>query len=309
MTTMTGVPALGWRRRHPVLSRLLLYATALGVVGGVGLLVLQRKREDRLDYLVKRLDGLGLVYVQDRTGETVLGVLDREFGDPDLPAFVRQRVDRVRGMVEMRKGRADEAEAAFARAFSNAEDPREREATRVEWAEARALLGRAERALDLLGEAPASQDVTLLLFRAQVRAFALERLGRSPEALGHLEATLAGLAAPLAEGTPLYLGLRPWSEAAAATEATEALARLAPGDEDARVWVRLVALAPRDFRTVSTAALSLAASGQESLALKAWRQARAIDARQAEILASRDPAAGALHHREELLKAEGAVGR
>ena len=78
MTTMTGVPALGWRRRHPVLSRTLLYAVALGLVGGVALLRRERKEEERLDYLVKRLDGLGLVFVQDRTGDTV--VVSEEVG-------------------------------------------------------------------------------------------------------------------------------------------------------------------------------------------------------------------------------------
>jgi hypothetical protein len=308
------VPALGWRRRHPVLSRLLLYVAAAALLGVVAVLATRRSeqnREDHLTYLRKRLDGLGLVYVQDRTGNAVLQTLDREFAEPDLPADIRQRVLRVRGFVHMRQQRLAPAEEAFEAAWAIVEDPTEREALRVEWAEARAMLGDPEGAVTLLDEAPPTEYEGLAIFRALVRTFASGRHGSGQRAqVVMLDDALASLPQPLPDRDTFHMGLRDWSGAMAATDATMTLAQLMGERRAKAAWERLQALAPDSFRAQAEAARGLAAGRWWMSAAAAWRRAVALDPHQAELYADQDPRLARLTGKgEETLQAQAGGGR
>jgi tetratricopeptide (TPR) repeat protein len=295
----------GWRRRHPVVARLLLYSAFLAVGGlGVGLLLARRglDREDRLRYLASRLDGLGLVYLQNPDGREALRVLDAEFSDPALPPNLRQRALRLRAVIHAHGGRKDEAERTFREADGIAVGPRDRGALLVEWAEARSQTGDPAGAISLLDRPDAIRDGALGILGAMSRAFAEESRGAREAGANGLEAVLEALPRPLPAGPEDFVATRPWTPAQAATDATALLVRM--GGKVPGAWSRLKSLAPKDFGAQAAAARGLEEAGQHAEAEEAWKAACACDPDEAKGRAAKDRTLGGLETgRGEGLKA------
>jgi tetratricopeptide (TPR) repeat protein len=268
-----------WRKRHPVLARSLLYGGGLALAAVAGLLLLRRgeqDREDRLDYLAKRLDGLGLVFLQDPSGNEVRKVLDEEYADPALPAHLRQRALRLRGIVEGRAKSKPKSEDAFEQACAIEVGPRERGACLVEWAEARTSNGDPAGAIALLAREDAVHDGPLGVLTAMSRAYAETERGRATEGATSLETALASLRRPLPSWRDDHVSTRSWSFAEAATEATAYLVRLTR-TADARPWARLVQLASEDAPSLRRAAKGLAGQGHVEQARAALERAERLD--------------------------------
>jgi hypothetical protein len=216
-----AAPAPGWRKRHPVLARAVLYGVGGAVFAVVLVLFLQRRGEDRdtqVDALEKQLASVDLVFAIPGGHAQVLALLDRDFSAPDLPAGLRQRVLRVRGLAHEKGEDLAAAESAFAAAEPLATGARDRAALLVEWAEARAFLGTPESALALLDRPDAASDGAIALLHARVRAFALARARRDEESRRVLAAALAAAPTPPPEGPVDHVGLRDWTPAEAAQE-------------------------------------------------------------------------------------------
>jgi tetratricopeptide (TPR) repeat protein len=235
---------VGWRRRHPVLARAVLYGLGAVLVGVTVALLLGRKATDRADreqYLAQRLDSFDLVFrvgAPDAPGspggwQTVLQGLDEEFSSPDLPAHLRFRALRWRGVAYVQGGNLAAAEEAFARALDLATNPVERGAVFVEWGEARAHLGEPAAAIALLDHAEVRSTELLRTLGDLVRAYALERAGQREKALDGLRAAVTRAAADAKEPT-LWVGSRSWTPADVTEAATLSLQRLGADSVQAR---------------------------------------------------------------------------
>jgi hypothetical protein len=283
---------LSWRKRHPVISRSVLYVLGLGLAALLAFLYAGRKAEDEsaaVDALGQELDALSLVHVVDPTGEQVLALLDEKFSGPTLPVRVRGRALRWRALAHRRRQDRERVEAALREAATLDLEPRERAALRIEWAEARLEAGQGEAALEVLPDEVPPPGGPLELLRVHVRAHAHVLLGRPSEALALVRRTLAELSSPLASEPRDYVGGRPWSLAEAAHVLTEFEVRLADGAAGAAPWMRLRALAPSDYDAQVAAARGLAAVARSADARSTWARARALDPRRAASDARSDP--------------------
>jgi hypothetical protein len=294
----TGTPR-PWRKRHPVLSRSVLYVLGAGLVALLVLLFVDRRAQDESDRIAalrEELNALNVVHVVDPDGDLVLKVLDEKFSEPGLPVRLQGRILRWRAMAQRKRGDREAVEAALREAAALDLEPLERAALQVEWAEARAEAGDGRGALEVLPAAAPSHPLPLALLRAYVQAYARSAAGDRPQAIEGLRAALAGLSVPLPRGPEAYVGGRSWSPAQAATVVSELVGRLAgPGAaEPGALWNRLRALAPEDYEAQVAAARGLAAAGREPDARSAWARARALDGRQAATQAASDPALAAL---------------
>ncbi len=122
MPTSTALPpaaTAGWRKRHPVAARVVLYGIGLALALLAFWLLSGREQQDREDhvaYLWSRLETLPVVLQADPYGPEALKVLDAEYADPSLPAALRARVERMRGVIARNcKDRAG-VDAAYGRA-------------------------------------------------------------------------------------------------------------------------------------------------------------------------------------------------
>lgn len=289
-------PELPWRKRHPVLSRSILYVLGACVVGGLVLLFLQRQAEDRRtrdESLLQELDALGVVLAADPTGDTVLRVLDEGFSAPDLPPRVRAHALRWRAMALRRKQDHQGVEAALQEAAGIAVSRQERAALQLEWAEARLEGGDAEGALDVLPNQRDTAGRPMGLLQVRLWAQARAHLGHPEESRRAPREALEPLTRPLPDRPTDFVGGRPWTRAQAATVLTEYLVQV---DEESATWAwrRLMALAPDDFDAQVAAARGLAVLSRREDALRAWHRAQALDPDQAAALAASDPALAAL---------------
>ncbi|MDA1195052.1 MAG: hypothetical protein O2894_07680, partial [Planctomycetota bacterium] len=255
-----------WRKRHPVLSRALLYVLGLGLAGLLYVRWQDRRAEDeatRIHTIQLQVDGLGLVLATDPEADRLLSLLDEKYAGTDLPAVTQGRVQRWRAAGWRRKYEiaADDAardaararvDAAFEAAAALDLPPTERTALALERAET--LLARLDlkEARHQLGVAGVWQDPVQGLMATMLDAQALRLEGQPEAALEALRKALAGL--PATPPTPSYLGGRAWTVAQVAVEMLGFLTREGAQAADAPLWSRLRGLAPDDFEVQSAAA-------------------------------------------------------
>lgn len=309
--TETPVDTRPWRKRHPVLSRTILYTLGLGL--GVLLVVLwnDRKAEDDAtaqEAIQKQIDGLGLVLAADPTGDRLLALLDEKFAADDLPVHARQRSLRWRAMGWRRKAETAETDAArraaheaadvaYATALALELPAAERFALRLERAEALLVRKDLAGAREALPELAATPGVTAALMRQFVLAQLMRLEGAGPQACALLRSTLKGVRGPLPTEPDAYIGGREWTAAQIAIELAAFVTSQDGRPSDADLWQHLCALAPSDYEAHKSAALGLLSLGSEDAALQSWRTARRLDPRLAGIEAGRREGLGTLERR------------
>lgn len=292
MTNAEQAQQKPWRKRHPVLSRFVLYVLGAGLIATLLLLFFERKdvdRADELQALREELDALALVMAADSTGHTVLAVLDKKFADADLPPELRGHALRWRAMALRRMRDAQAAEAALEAASALDLPARDRLALRVEWAETRIEARDLVGALKVLPPITEEIDGPLGLLRDRVYAHAHVELDAPDAGIRLLASRLAELRGPLPDQPVDFVGGRPWTMAEAATVATELLAAHVKYDRE-KPWLRLARLAADDFDAQVAAARGLAHLARREDALRVWRRAQVLDAAGADSEAARDPA-------------------
>ena len=291
-----------WRKRRPVLSRVVLYGLGLAAAGVIAFLLATRKKqddEDQLEILRQRLLNLPATVLGVPGGENeVLKVLaSDDFTDEDLPNDIKSLVERTRAMALRRKlidptktmeVRAQvDAALQKAKALAPAE---QQQALALEWAESRVESGTTEGVAALLSDpAVAWTWQPAKILRAYLEAAILAQDGDRPGATKHLDSQLAALAAPLSTSEDHFIGGKPWSPAEAALVATEKLARLHGGQGEARIWERIRALAPDHWRAHVRAAEAFATMGRQELALEAWNAGLAANEAEAKGSLEADP--------------------
>lgn len=224
---LSGQP-LPWRKRHPVLSRVVLYTLGAAIIGvGLGLL-LERRRVDAADhavYLHSLLDGFDLTIGTPGGRQIILDTLAEEYARRDIPPDVYQRVLRVRAQIEAREGETEHALALLEEAEGIAGTDEIRRATRVERAGFLSSLGRDEEALVLIqADGEPWEPYPLELHRVMQQAISLVETDRSAEGLGLLEAALAADAS--GTDADLRLGMSIWNAAATRQHAGQVLEAL-----------------------------------------------------------------------------------
>lgn len=300
-----------WRKRHPVLSRVMLYAAGAGLAVLLVLLLSQRREEDRaahLRSLAGEMDGLSLVLAADPTGSRVRAILDADFGDPALPVRLRERALRWRALAwrrQIHETRGAASAAGHDRAVARCEaalkacaaldlEPAERVALGLEWAESRLERRDVAGALKVLPSSEDAREPAQALLRVLLGAQARRLDGREAEAARAVRDALQQT--PDARQTS-YVGGRSWTALQVAVELADFLTLVAHDAGDAPVWMRLREHAPASFPVQMSAARGLSALGRPTEALEAWRAACALDARQAAAAAREDPALAALDRR------------
>jgi len=299
-------PLRPWRKRHPILSRSLLYGVGLGLA--VLLLVLWMDRRDddervRVKALQEELDALSLVLATDPRGDEVLRQLDDKFSEPGLPTITRGRVLRWRAMAWRRKamfagGAADAkqvkqaAEAAVETALTEADaldlETSERVALHLEWAEARLERGDVDGAFAVLPQPATLTTVTQGLLFSLMRAQGLRLAGSIPAGLQAARAALGAMERPLGTEQQDYIGGRPWSPVQVAVELAGFVDAVGDPADAVAAWNLLRAAAPASFETQVAAARGLARGHADADARSAWLAAKALNARLAAAEAGRD---------------------
>ncbi len=308
-------PALRpWRKRHPILSRSLLYGLGLGCAALLLVLFLGRREEDervRTRALQEELDSLSLVMATDPSGDEVLRQLDEKFSDPDLPTLMRGRVLRWRAMAWRRKalratgaGRQEAqhaaeraVEAALAKAEALPLDPAERVALHLEWAEGRLEHADVDGAMAILPEPTTLTTVTQGLLYSLMRAQALRLAGKTSAGLQAADAALGALDRPVGTKAEDYVGGRLWSPVQVAVELANFVGAVGDPADAVATWNLLRAAAPASFETQVAAARGLAQGRAEADARSAWQTATSLNRRLAATEASRDAVLDALSRR------------
>ncbi len=290
---MVDAPDLPWRKRHPVLSRVWLYALGAALVAGVLVLWSNRRDVDDADALAAKraeLNAIDIVFMTDPDGEGTLKVLDEKFADPDLPADMRGRVLRWRALALRKQNAHERVDAALEAADKLDLPPRERGALYLEWAEALTQRGEAKRALAVLARDGQIKDGPLGVLRARELAVATSEVEQGVEATARiLEKALAALPRPAPNDPIDYVGGRPWTTAQAATVATQTLMKAVSNPSNVAPWVRLMAIAPDDLRAQLACSEGFMSSGRPQDAVSAWRRALAINSRAANGWADKSP--------------------
>jgi tetratricopeptide (TPR) repeat protein len=269
-----------WRKRHPVLARAVLYGAGLAL-GGLALWLLAGRRaqdaEDRLLFLWKRLETLPIVVQADPDGAEALKVLDAEYADPALPAALRARAERMRGIIARNRKDRAAVDAAFDKAL--ALDPAVADATRIEWALCLADLKDGSAAMKpLLAARPTSLTLALWLELAVAQAEAAYEMPPEGAGLGRV-ALLTKAPTPLPSEAPVWLGLTEWTPAGVALETTRwKVLGVDPASEFATgCWRRLAELAPHDFEALVAATEGLLAGQDLEGARALWKLAQSAD--------------------------------
>ncbi len=308
----TSVDTRPWRKRHPVISRTLLYGLGLGLAALLFVLFTERKADDeatRIEALQKELDGLSLVLATDPTGDVVLAKLDEKFSGDDLPVITQGRSLRWRAMAWRRKANTASTDAEKQRAVQEVEkaleacaalqlEPAERFALQLEWAEARLErrdVTRARQVLpdsgDLIHLGSAMLPSVLLLSLLEVQAKRLE--GQAADAAVLAVKTVQAIEPPLGQQIA-YVGGRDWTAAQVGIELASFATQVGDPALAGPAWKRLRAAAAYDFEVQVAAARGLLRAGDRANARSAWRSAKALNADLAAAEARRDAGLAAL---------------
>jgi hypothetical protein len=150
-----AAPSAGWRRRHPVAARLVLYATFAALAATALLLLAKRRKVDEADRqaaLIAKLDGM------DQTG--LLGLAPdqvlKQVREDVLPKANEPDVVRRAHLMEAAALDAlkqyDESEKVYAAVDAALPAGTPKGPVRVPWANMRISAGRAKQALELLDQ-------------------------------------------------------------------------------------------------------------------------------------------------------------
>ncbi|MDJ0975412.1 MAG: hypothetical protein QNJ98_13185 [Planctomycetota bacterium] len=280
-----------WRKRHPVLSRVVLFGIGGAVVAVLLLLWEQRKEEDRLTELRGEVAAFDLLLTIETGPDQVLKVIDEDLSDPELPLDLRIAAERYRAMalrrnVQFGRAKADtwtRVHAAAERAFDLADDRETKNGLLLEWAEAYLEQADPEGAREALARGDFGLDGPWALLRDQYLAIA-RAVELGPEAgAEHLEQILARWSPPLPLEPRVEAGGRRWNLPQVATVTTERLVRLYQelGRDPLPLWKRLKDLVQKDARELIVCCKAFVSMGEMELARDAWARAVAADADEA----------------------------
>ena len=272
---------LGWRKRHPVLARVLLYGLGLALAGaGVWFWRCRCEQDDadRVKYLWARLETLPVVLQADPDGAEAGRVLDAEFSDPDLPDDLEARAQRLRGIVARLRGDARAMDAAFFRARNLDVSAQAVEAVTLEWAQCRIDVKDLDGARQLL-MAPPPQHPVLGLWRPVIQAHLLEAAGKGEEGRIHLVTLIDKLPKPLPRVPTAWFLLNEWRFEDVLVEAVRWLVAGLPegSPQGASLWQRVPEFSPQDVRSLVAAAEGVLAAGDKIGARGLWARARKAD--------------------------------
>jgi hypothetical protein len=273
----------GWRKRHPVLARVVLYAVLLGVLVIPAVLWVQARER----YLWARVEQVSVEVELDHTGARALASLDKEFVEwgflpnPALSDPLRARAERMRGVLARLRGDRAEVDRAFQHARELDPSPASAAAIDLEWARCVLDMGDRIRALVIL-QGPRSTDLTLALLHDLLLAQATPSTVVDDPERRRLDGPLGGT--PLPPGPEVWYLLAPWRPAMVALEATRWLAEGLPAGSPVlpRLWRRLLELAPADPEILLQTTEALLAAGDTASARSAWRNLRSVDPKAAE---------------------------
>lgn len=280
-----------WRKRHPILSRVLLFGIGGAVVAVLLLLWQQRQEEDRLTELRGTVAAFDLLLTIQTGPDQVLRAIDEQLRDPELPLDLRIAAERYTAMALRRNaqlGRGGEdtwarVHAAGKRAVELADDRETRNGLLLERAEAYLEQADAEGAREALGRGDFGIDGPWAKLRDQYLAIA-EAVELGPEAgARRLEEILARWNPPLPLEPRVEAGGRRWNLPQIATVTTERLVRLYAqlGRDPLPLWRRLSDLVEYDAREQIICCKALMDLGAIDLARRAWARAVAADADEA----------------------------
>lgn len=311
-------PAGGWRKRHPVASRLLLYGLGLALFAGLFFAWNRRRAEDadavlraermKLENLVLLLPRGGDSASMKARAEVYLNILDTEYAIEAQHASLLPLRARMRALGLRAAGRHEEAAALLVGLDAEALPSDEQVALGLERVEARLDASQGEAALaDVRSLAGLLRDrpVAALLARS-LEARALEAAGDREGAAALLAQARLDLGASLPAVPKLSLAGHDWSLGEALVSAVRA--ESAWGADPQAPWLHVLAVAGDDARLVLEAAAALARLGASEAGEALERGAR-LDETLALSFAQSEPALAALPRGAELLLKSAAPAR
>ncbi len=280
-----------WRKRHPVLSRVVLFGVGGALVAVMLLLWRQRIEEDRLRELRGLVQSFDLLLVIESGPDQVLRTVAEKLSDPDLPLDLRIARERYTAMAIRRNvqlGRGGDVawgriHAAFGKALELAGDRDTRNGLALEWAEAYLEQADVAGARRVLSKGEFGKEGPWALLRDQYLAIA-EATELGPEAgAKRLEQILAAWSPPLPLEPRVEAGGRRWNLPQIATITTERLARLYAelGRDPLPLWRRLSELVEKDAREQIICCKALMSIGADDDARRAWARAVKADPKEA----------------------------
>ena len=286
----TPQATLPWRKRRPILSRVVLFG--IGSILGVGLLMMltQRKEEDRGVKLAGELDGFAVLLPMEGGTDQILSKIEAKYGADQVPADLRAAALRWRAMALKRKAgyesesgvKPDEVEAAYVAAHAAGPKGETKRALLLEWAEFRLERDDGTGALELIaqGDYTTSPIWALLAERFSSVAIAID----DPVAgAKRLDAALAGAKRQMPMSIVVKSGGVEWTFSAALTNATEKLDLLLEeiGQDPRPAWRRLRPLVAKDQLSGLICADNLRRHGALDDARLAFRAAHMLNPEQA----------------------------
>ena len=295
-----------WRKRHPVLSRVLLFGVGAVLIVLLVVPYLERMMDDARTKLEGKLTAMEVGLFLGGGPRAVLEQVESDFLEPgDVPSDLKARALRFAALAKKRLGakggfESEVVQAAFAEARSATDDPEARRGLALESAEAHLEVGafdaaREALASDVLDGAGPVWSLFREVFLAKTEADAdpAAAAARLDEALSAaLETGETG-----ARADPVFVGARTWTLAQVAVHATDKRIVLARGESEEVVrsfWSRLAPLAASDGGSAVLCAAGLVATGDEPMALEVIQAARRVDPEGVETNLAGQPALKAL---------------
>lgn len=212
-----------WRKRHPVLSRVLLFGIGGGLAALLLVLLSQRTEEDALTELRGELQNLDIVLATHGGAERVLEILDEKTADLELPKNLAVHAGRYRAMALRNQWRRSqqpplsagpepsEIEAVLEATAAHDPEPLAKRALMLEWAEWRLEQEDPTGALDRLSRVRLPPGTAWWLLGEHLRLVA-RAIGNEPEAAAdELVPLLDGLPRPLPRPEqPIRVGGTEW---------------------------------------------------------------------------------------------------
>lgn len=293
-----------WRKRHPILSRVVLFGVGGAIVAAILLLWQADQRERRITELRGLVASYDVLLIIESGPQAVLDSIAKDLSDPDLPADLRMAARRYEAMALrqlVRRGNAPEGaperiHVALNEARALAGDRDTRNGLRLEQAEAYLEAEDVAKAREALAAGDFGRDGLWAVLRDHYLAIA-EAVELGPEAgAKRLEALLGSWKAPLPVDSEVVAGGRRWNLPQVATITVERLARIyaTTGKDAGPLWERLSALAALDAREQLIAVKRLMESGLDETAGKGLLNAAARDPAETAAWIEQDPELGRL---------------
>ena len=278
-----------WRKRHPVLSRVLLFGLGAVLIALLVVPYLERKKDDARTELEGKLTAMEVGLFLGGGPRAVLQQVETDFLEPDdVPADLKARALRFAALAKKRMGAeggfdSQAVQVAFAQAHAAAKDPDAQRGLLLEAAEAHLEVREFDEARtfltnDLLQDAGPTWTLFREVFVAKTEADADP--GAAAARLDEALSAALGTGDAGARAEPVFVGARTWNLAQVAVYATDQRIVLARGENEDVVrsfWSRLAPLAVSDGGSAVLCAAGLLATGDERLALEVLQTARRAD--------------------------------